>query len=108
MITAMKINQIKKFYNAEGKKNIILINEKLKLLDDLCDEYIESRKYANGNNDLLSPEEKLIHPELFFTSHEFQKLNILNLIYRGKYKYSQHFYKSEKVRNIIIKYSFCN
>ena len=104
----VKINQLNKVDETEEKESDRLINERLKHLDDLCGEYIESRRNAKGNDDLLSPEEKLVHPELFFSSHELQKLNILNLIYRGKYNFNPYFYNSEKVRNIIIKYSFCH
>ena len=48
------------------------MNEKLKILHDLYDEYIEIGKNTNGKDDLLSPDEKLIHPELFFSSNELQ------------------------------------
>ncbi len=54
------------------------------------------------NVELLSSEEKLKHPELFFSCKELQKLKIHHLIYRGKYQLIQHFHFSEKVTIFYI------
>jgi hypothetical protein len=96
----LQSNQQKKIhFKKEKESNIFKIRLKkiLNFLKDNCDEYKKSKNNRNEYDYFLSPAEKLIHPELFFSSIELSKLNILNLIFRGKYKFND-FYRLEKVK----------
>ena len=70
MVEYMQTNQLIKANDREEKENDRFIKEKLKLLVDLSDEYNESKKNSIFAVDLLSPMQKLIHPELFFSVKE--------------------------------------
>jgi len=86
-----------KIENNEENEIDYLIKEKLKLFEELLDSYEESKLNMNKNDAILSSDEKLAIPELFFSMHELQKLNILNLIFRGKYRYGRYDFCTEKV-----------
>jgi hypothetical protein len=101
LITALKeykkINEQKKNKNNEENETDYLIKAKLKLFENLLDSYEESKLNKNKNDAILSSVDKLAIPELFFSMHELQKLNILNLIFRGKYRYGRYAFCTEKV-----------
>ena len=86
-----------KIENNEENEIDYLIKEKLKLFEELLDSYEESKLNMNKNDAILSSVDKLAIPELFFSMHELQKLNILNLIFRGKYRYGRYAFCTEKV-----------
>lgn len=74
------------------------MNIKLNELNNLIAAYQELRtKYHK-----LPTEEKtknlfLVHPEFFFAFDDLKKLNVLNLIYRGKICRHNYFHYPEKV-----------
>ena len=88
----------------EEKNKILLIN--------LINESKSLTKVSENNNKLdkidNEIENKLFlnHPELFFSSDELQPLNIVNMIYKGKYWPNErnNFFELKKVKIINLSY----
>lgn len=80
-----------------------MIKEKINELNNLLDAYKESPKikFEEFSNSETNKSLFLIHADLFFSSKHLKKLNVHNLIFKGKLSVDHYFYFLEKVKKTL-------